>query len=521
MLLRELIERNARTYGDQPAYVDGDRVRTWAQMHQRSDRLAAALQQRGVKAGDSAAVLSQDRLEVLEHWFACVKIGAVRVGVNFRYSPTEVAHVLADAGVRCVLVEAACLPLLTDARQRLSDDRALVVGFGGEHGLPDDLETLCADSDSDYLPADPADGDPAAYAYTAGSTGLPKGVVWTHGGLREGMKWLAINVGLRQEDRWLSALPAAAGPLIFVSMNLVNGMTTVLPGGRFEPRRYLDLIAEHGITASMLVPTMLQDVTVELSRVPSDVSTLRLLAYGSMAATPSAIRTARDSFGCEVQQWYGSTEMTGIAAILRDADHVAALDGQVEVLGSCGRPMLHFDVEVRLEDGTAAATGAVGEIWVRGDTLASGYLNRPEETAESFVDGWFRPGDIGRLDSAGRLYVLDRKSFMIITGGYNVYPAVVEAALAEHPAVRETIVVGAPHPHWGEAVAAVVTLHAGATLDPTELIEFSRSRLAKWEVPKHVEVVGGLPRGATGKLDRRRVRDGLRAEPARLAWGAS
>ena len=390
-------------------------------------------------------------------------------------------------------------------------------GAAGSDGDPGDYEALVAEGGAVPVHT-PAPTDPVAYAYTAGTTGLPKGVVWTHAGMLEGMRWLCANVGLRHEDRWLSALPAAAGPLIFVSMNLVNGMATVLPGGRFAPDRMLELIARERVTGTMLVPTMLSDALAAVRGREADTSTLRLLCYGSMPATPAVIRAARDVFGCEVQQWYGSTEMTGIVSILRDADHAAALDGREYLLSSCGRPMMHAEMQIRDESGAALPPGEIGEVWVSSSALFGGYHKRPEETRSALVDGWFRPGDIGRLDAEGYLYVLDRKNFMIISGGYNVYPAVVENALAEHRAVREVAVVGAPHPRWGEAVAALVTVHAGATVEPHELVEFGRARLAGWEYPKHVEIVDELPRGATGKMDRRSIRDRFRADPGRLPW---
>lgn len=520
MLISAMIRHCARTYGDRVAYVDGDRSRTWSEIDQRTDRLAAALQSRGVRNGDVSVILSQDRLEVLEHWFACLKIGAVRVGANFRYSPHEVAHVIRDSGATSVLVEAECADLLAEALPVLQHEGALVVGFGGEHHLGEDFEALVRDGGVPTL-AHPADSDTAAIAYTAGTTGSPKGVVWTHGGMREGMKWLIINVGLRNEDIWVNALPAAAGPLIFVSMNVVNGMTSVLPGGRFDPARFLSIIAEHRATATMLVPTMLQDVLTQLRANPSDTSSLRLLCYGSMSTTPSVIRHARESFGCEVQQWYGSTEMTGIAAILRDADHALALEGAPGVLASCGKPMMHVDIEIRSAEGRLLGPDEPGEVWIRSETLFAGYHNRATETADALADGWFRPGDIGKIDRSGYLYILDRKNFMIISGGYNVYPTIVESTLAEHDSVREVAVVGAPHPRWGEAPVAVVTLQAGhseTVLVLDELRALGDAKLAKWERPRHIEIVADLPRGATGKVDRRRIRDRFRAESDRLPW---
>jgi acyl-CoA synthetase (AMP-forming)/AMP-acid ligase II len=517
MLLSEMIRSCARSYGEKPAYIDGNRTRTWGEIDARSDRIAAVLQAHGIKRNDVAVVLSQDRLEVIEHWFACLKIGAIRVGANYRYSPAEVAHVIKDSGAKCVLVESACMHLLSDSENFFKQNNTLVIGFGGAHRRVVDFEEAIANSKPlASVLLDPC--APVAIAYTAGSTGMPKGVVWTNLGMREGMKWLVLNAGLTPEDRWFNPLPVAAGPLLFSTMNMVNGMTTVLPDGRFEPKKFANTLSELKITATQLVPTMLQDVIVELTARPKDTSSLRLLCYGSMPATPALIRAAKDIFKCQIQQWYGSTEMTGIVSILRDADHMLGLEKNSELLMSCGRPMPHAEIQIRSDDGAVLAPGEIGNVWVKSETLFAGYHARPEETQASLVEGWFRPGDIGKISKDGYLFLLDRKHFMIISGGYNVYPSVIEATLAEIAGVLEVAVVGAPHPRWGEAVAATIAIKQGATVTEAQVHEFARLRLAKWEQPKHVEFVPSLPRGATGKIDRRSIRDTYRAHPESLSW---
>lgn len=519
MLLSEMIRRCARSYGDKLAYIDGSRSRTWAQMDVRSDRLAAVLQAHGVKKGDVAVVLSQDRLEVIEHWFACLKIGAIRVGANYRYSPSEVAHVIKDSGAKSVLVESACAHLLQDCEACFTENGMLVIGFGGDHGRAVDLEDAVARAKPlERVELDPS--APVAIAYTAGSTGLPKGVVWTNSGMREGMKWLVLNAGLTPEDRWLNPLPVAAGPLLFATMNMVNGMTALLPDGRFDPKKFASTVSDLRVTATQLVPTMLQDVIEELTARPRETSSLRLLCYGSMPASPALIKAAKEVFKCEIQQWYGSTEMTGVVSILRDADHTKALSQGTDLLMSCGRPMPHADIQIRSEEGTVLPPEEVGDVWVKSETLFAGYHERPEETKASMMEGWFRPGDIGKICKDGYLFLLDRKNFMIISGGYNVYPSVVEATLAEIPGVLEVAVVGAPHPRWGEAVAASIATRKGAQVTLAQVQEFARLRLAKWEQPKHIEFVASLPRGATGKVDRRSIRDAYRAHPERLSWNS-
>jgi acyl-CoA synthetase (AMP-forming)/AMP-acid ligase II len=296
-------------------------------------------------------------------------------------------------------------------------------------------------------------------------------------------------------------------------------MTTVLPDGFFNPKRFMQLVEEHKITSTILVPTMLKAVTEEQNRGGYDISSLRLMAYGSMPATPALIRRAYEAFGCGFQHWYGATEGTGgWYAFLLEDEHQIALDEEPDLLTSCGKPLLHIDMSVRDPEGNELPPGEIGEVWVAGDTVMAGYLNRPEENEEALAGRWLRTGDMGRFDERGYLYLGDRKKFLIITGGFNVYPVVVENALAEHEAVREVTVVGVPHPGWGEAVVAAVVLAPGTEATPGELMDFCRGRLGRFEVPKHVEIVEELPKGVTAKVQKHEVKAWFEKEPERLPW---
>jgi acyl-CoA synthetase (AMP-forming)/AMP-acid ligase II len=518
LLARDLVARSARAYGDGVAYIDGGRRLTWRELDRRSDRLAAGLQSLGIGKGDVVALLAHDRLELVEHWWACVKIGALRTGVNYRYAPREIAHIVRDCDARAVVVDAALIPLVADEVSAFEAEGRRLIGIGEAHGLALDYEELLAAGGEPVLPP-LGDDDPLAISYTSGTTGLPKGALFTQRGVREALIWMNINVGLRHEDVWVNGLPCAGAAMIFTAANAVNGMTCVMVDGGFRPDRFLELTAEHRVTSTILVPTMITALLERLDRVPADTSSLRLLCYGSMPASPALIRATKQRFGCEVQQWYSATELTAApAVILRDAAHRHAIEREPELLTSCGAASALVDLEIRSPQGEPLAVGEVGEVWVRGDVVFGGYLNRADETAEVLSGGWLRPGDLGRMDDRGNLYLVDRKRFMIISGGYNVYPVVVENVMAEHPAVREVAAVGAPHPRWGEAVVAVVSLHAGAEATPTELIAFCEDQVAKWEVPKHVEIVDELPKGATAKIQKHEIRDWFRSDPTRLPW---
>ena len=257
---------------------------------------------------------------------------------------------------------------------------------------------------------------------------------------------------------------------------------------------------------------MLTDVLAHPDIDRYDLSALRLVQYGSSPATPALIRRAIDRFGCEIQQWYGATEATaGWTNLLHHEDHLRALAGEPELLASCGRATLHNEVAVLDEQGRELPDGDIGEICVRSDAIMDGYLNLPDETTEALRGGWLHMGDLGRRDARGYFYLVDRKKFLIITGGYNLYPIVVENVLAEHPGVREVCVVGAPDERWGEIVVAVVVPAAASDGLVEELRVFCAGKLAAFEVPKRIDVVAELPRGATGKVQKREVRDRCRA----------
>ena len=369
---------------------------------------------------------------------------------------------------------------------------------------------------ADSRPTLPAlsEDDLIAISYTTGTTGLPKGALWTQRGVRDALVYSSLLLGLRQSDLYYAPFPMAGVPLLCASLGLVNGMAVLLPDGDFEAARSLELMAEHRATTGIFVPTMLQRVLEHHAAGHHDLSALRMVSYGSSPATPQLIRSAMGQLGCEMIQLYGLTEATaGWLSFLQHDDHLKALDGRPELLASCGRPALHVDLSIRGENGAELPVGEVGEIWVQGTVTTPGYLNRPDENAELFSGAWLRTHDLGRIDDDGYLYLTDRKKFLIITGGYNVYPVTVEAVLAEHPAVREVAVVGAPHRDWGEAVVAIVSLKPGQTASVEDLLAFCRPRLGRFEQPKHDRVHGRTAQG--------RHRQDRQGQPARRPAGRS
>jgi acyl-CoA synthetase (AMP-forming)/AMP-acid ligase II len=510
MLVRDYLVAQARTWPDRTAYVADGIGHSWTETVDRVARLAAGLTALGVGKGDVVATLGRDSHATVEVWYAASTLGAVRSGINWRYAAAEVEHILQDARVTVLVIEGGPAEQLLDQVDRsVLPDLRHVVGVG-QHRQSHDYETLLAKQAPlevrDW--PDLAGDDPIAIHYTTGSTGLPKGVVWSQRSVVDVQLNTWLQSGARTDDVFLHCLPAAGVPILLATWNVfVGGCIVLMP--QFGAGEALRLIEAERVTSTLLVPTMMLDLLNHPDRPSTDLSTLRLVRYGSAPATPALVRRAIDTLGCELQQWYGSTEGTGgWYAILHDSDHRRALAGEPDLLQSCGRPTLHTEVRILDETGRALPVGQIGEICVRSPTMMIGYHGLDEETAEALPgDGWLHTGDIGRLDKDGYLYLVDRKKFMIITGAYNVYPIVVENVVADHPAVREVAVVGVPDERWGEAIVAVVV--ADGTTE-AEVLQFCRERLATFEVPKRVVFVEALPRGATGKLLKREVRDWFR-----------
>lgn len=521
MLLRDFVPRCARAFAAHPAFIHGGTRRSWREMHERSERLAAALQGLGLRKGQTSAILAHNRIELAEHWFACLKLGAARAGINWRYSLAEMLHAIRDSDTRVLIVEADCLGTLGNQVDELLKEGRLLVGFGPGHGLPLDYETLLARHDRADLP--PLDGgDRAMIAYTSGSTGLPKGVILSQRALYEGtVHNVLVNRYAPADVRLYTTNPAGLN-IYQMCFNVACGMTTVVDD--FDTQRSLELMAEHRVTQITVVPTMLRRMIDEVKKGGHDLSALRQVAYGTMPTTPALIREAYDTLACTFIQRYGVSESSGAVAALRDDDHRAALDGDAELLTSVGRPMLHAEISVRDDDGRSLPTGELGTVWIRSETLMDGYLNNPGETAEALRtppdrpgETWLRTGDFGRMDERGYIFLGDRRKNMIISGGMNVYPLAVENALAEHAAVKEVAVIGIPHREWGEAVVAAVSLAPGARCSPEELLRHCRDRVAKFEVPKHVVILDRLPQGHTDKINKRALRDQLIAQRA-VPW---
>ena len=477
---------------------------TWAQIHERVGGVAAALWQRGIRAGDRVAIMMTNRPEFLETMFAANAIGAIVVPVNFRLAPDEIAYILTDSGASLLVVEEATATAAASARAACGHEIGFVSAgaAGGADPYFSALPGLASPPAVD-VPED----SPALIMYTSGTTGRPKGAVLSHQNLMcQSLTLIRVWRLFADNEVNLCASPlfhiASIGAI--APMALIGGTTVLMPSGGFSSTATLDLMEAERVTSVFLVPAQWQLLCDDASLGSRDLSALKTISWGAAPATTTLLTRMADAFpGVTNTAVFGQTEMSPVTCALAGED-------AVRKIGSVGRPVSIVAVRIVDDDMKDVPPGEVGEIVYRGPSVMSGYWQNPSATADAFRGGWFHSGDLVRADEEGFLYVVDRKKDMIITGGENVYCAEVENALAAHPAVAELAVIGAPHERWGETPAAVAVLAPGASLTLEELREWGTARLARYKLPTVLHVVDALPRNASGKVMKTALRQEYR-----------
>jgi long-chain acyl-CoA synthetase len=493
---------------DAPALIAGDRTVTYAEFDARTSQVAQAMRAAGVRRGDRVAFLDRNSIEFFEVMFGLAKLGAIGVPLNWRLAAPELAQILADAGVRVIVVGAEFADRIEAALDAPADritTVAAVVAIGEHPRRPRYDDWLAAHPPTD--PGErPAPDDVAVLAYTSGTTGTPKGVMLTHTNYLSKARRILGHWRFRDDTVSLAVMPlfhqAGFG---WAMIGLYVGCPTVVLRD-VDPVAVLDSIERHRVTGMLVVPAVIQMLlrTPELDSV--DLSSLRTLVYGASPISEDVLVKAMQRFDCEFLGVYGMTESTGSITQLDGADHDPV--GRPGLLRSCGRPYPWVEVRVVGPDGRDVPDGEVGELWTRSAQNMAGYWNNPAATAAAITpDGWLRTGDAGRRDADGYLYLYDRVKDMIVSGAENVYPAEVENVLMSHPAVADVAVIGVPDERWGEAVKAIVVAAPGTAPTEAELIAFARTRLAGYKLPKSIDFVTELPRNPSGKLLKRQLRE--------------
>ncbi|RYF61893.1 MAG: fatty-acid--CoA ligase [Comamonadaceae bacterium] len=501
------VQRNGRDHGESVVirYPGGDL--TYAQLDDRAARLARTLTDGDVAQGDRVAYVGLNSPAYLITMLASFRIGALFVPVNFRLAGPELRAVLERSGAVALVCEEGHREAVDAVRQRTALKRLLLVD--DDPAIPAKGEAAGWEPWSEVLAATPLEGrvasagfdDPAILMFTSGTTGLPKGVVLTHGNIW----WNSINVDSRIDTR-RGDVTYAAAPLFHVGALNSFAVRTIVRGGTvvirrsFDPQQFLDDLVEHRVNSLFAVPAML----AALARVPevfdADLSALRSVVVAGAPVPPSLIRLYAEH-GIWLQQAWGLTETAPFAT------HLPA-EYTLDKIGSAGIAMPYTDVRVvDTSSHQPVSPGTAGEILVHGPNVTPGYWENPEATAAAFdEDGWFHSGDIGYLDDDGYLFIIDRLKDMVITGGENVYPAEVERVLANMPGVTDVAVVGTPDEKWGESVVAVLSVDDDSTVTLDDVRDFAAAELARYKLPQQVRTVDRVPRNASGKLEKLIIR---------------
>jgi long-chain acyl-CoA synthetase len=496
--LATLLHEGARRHGAREALVLGDRRLSYAELNDDADRLAAHLAESGLRPGDRVGVMLPNAPEFAISYHGALKAGGTVVPMNTLLKEREVAYHLKDAGASALICSAdAAAAGLAGARDA-GVKHVLVAGDQPVAGAESFSAALGAASPDRGRLVQRDPGDPAVILYTSGTTGRPKGALLTHSSLLWNAQISSQLFALTADDALLGTLPFfhSFGQTCVLNASLRVGATVVLIP-RFDAKAALDLIEREAVTVFAGVPTMYVAM-LEADRGGRELSSLRLCVSGGAAIAGEVLRAFEQRFGARILEGYGLSETSPVVSF----NHL----DRPSKPGSIGTPVWGVEMRLGAADGSDTPDGQVGEILVRGHNLMAGYHQRPKETRAAIdPDGWLRTGDLARRDEDGFYFIVDRKKELIIRGGYNVYPREIEEVLYEHPDILEAAVFGLPDETLGEEVAAAVAPRAGRTLDADEVRQFCKDRVAAYKYPRHVAVLGELPKTATGKILKRDI----------------
>ncbi len=499
----QMLRYRAATHPSRIAYVYNNEEVSYETYYQQATGAAAYLLSLGIQRGERIAILDFNNAQVVNLISGAMIAGIIPVSINWRATPDEVRYIMKDTEAKHLFFGPAFAPLVKYAS--LSGEVSLVE-VQTIHTLISGFDSYTADTA--ILPE-----DLCTILYTSGTTGKPKGVLLTHKNI-----YTCYDISMAETP---SSGPDArvliCGPLfsIFgfgIFFATIHAGATAFFLQMFDPTGVCAALQQYKITHTLLIPIMMRMMLGVPGIDTMDFSSLKHVQYGGSPIAPDVLQKINQLFQCDFTQAYGLTETSGISSYLRFDDHRRLLQsGDVSthpIMKSAGKPAAGILLKTVKDDGTEASVNEPGEVWLKGDNVAMGYWNKAEETARVFTpDGWFITGDVGYLDNDGYLYLVDRKNDMIVSKGFNIYPAEVETILLQHPAVKEIAVIGIPDEVAGEAVCAVVVPRTEDELSLEELRTWSEGKISRNKIPKHLHIAKELPRNQTGKVLRRILRE--------------
>jgi long-chain acyl-CoA synthetase len=489
--LAQLLSETASRHGDRPALKLDQNVVSYQALNEGASRVAGLLKQRGLRPGDRVGIMLPNVPYFGMVYYGVLRAGGVVVPMNVMLKQREVSFYLTDSGAGHLFAWHE-FSAVAEQGAGTAGTEVIIVG-------PGEFDRLLSDAPLQVDDVERDSRDTAVILYTSGTTGTPKGAELTHSNMLENSRYGGIElVDVSEQDVIFGALP------LFHSFGQTCCLNTAVRAGacltmipRFEPGVALEIIARDKVTLFDGVPTMYHAMLNYPQRQQHDVSSLRTCVSGGAAMPVEVMRGFEAAFGCVILEGYGLSETSPVASF--NQLH------RERKPGSIGTPIPGVEMKIVDETGNQLPPGEVGEIAIRGHNVMKGYWNRPDATAEVLADGWLRTGDLARTDQDGYFFIVDRKKDMIIRGGYNVYPREIEEVLYEHPAILEAAVIAVPDPALGEEIGAAVVLRPQASVDPDEIREFVKERLAAYKYPRHVWFADQLPKGATGKILKRDI----------------
>lgn len=512
MHLGGLVARNKRTVPDKEGVIYQDKRYTWAEVDDRVNTVANALLEAGVKQGDKVAMWMFNSDLFVFAFYGIAKTGAVAVPVNFRLAPREAEFIFDNCDAVCLIFDDVFEPAVTEMRPRLDKIKHYVSAGPAKFDGYQSMEDIMASGNSSDPNIDVDEFSESEIIYTSGTTGRPKGAVLTHHNQMVLTTTVCSLYALNPDDRILHVAPLfhSAELNLYLNPGTYMGVTHVIMKD-FIPNKVLETIQNEKTTQFFGAPIMY----LALMSLPNlddyDLSSVRYYGYGAAPMAAESVRQAIAKF--KTENFFCLCGLTeggpgGIALYPKD---------QVRKAGAGGKYIVNMETKLVDYDGhTITKPGEVGELVIKGETTMKEYYKNPEATAETIRDGWVHSGDLGQMDDEGYITLVDRKKDMIITGGENVYSKEVEDALYEHPKISMAVVIGVPHPSWGETVMAVATLAPDQELTISELREFLKTRLADYKIPRLLEVVEALPVNVSGKVMKYQLRDQYKDKSAAL-----